>query len=247
MDVVVLAGGGASPEMRAEVGVETRAELPVGGLPMLDRVLEAVRHLGDPIVVGGPERPGVRAVEAGPSFLASLEAGLDAVRTEQFLLVTADLPFLSREAVDDFLDRCDREAIFNYPVIRAEDALRRFPGMQRTTANIREGRFTGGNIALVHTRKIRQALPRMEEAYALRKKPLRLAGMVGWGTLVRLAIGQVLPGTLPAKVLVDAVSRSLGAPVHAVFSPFPELGADIDDLDQYRAITTLQPNPNPAD
>jgi hypothetical protein len=203
---------------------------------MVELVVAAVMHLGEPILVGGPEAISNRRVEAGKSFIESLARGLDEVKTESFLLVTADLPFLTPSGVDDFIARCDRQAMLNYPIIDIADAENQFPGMKRTTLKLRDGRFTGGNIALIQTDTMRNALPIMNHAYEARKKPLRLAGIVGPGTLLRVVLGKVAPQTLTIGALEGAVARFLGGSVRAVKTPFAEIGADIDNLEQWRSI-----------
>lgn len=237
MDVVVLAGGRCPADLRDATGVEFRATLPVRGRPMVAWVIEAVAHLGKVIAVGGPPGLSPHQLEAGTTFIESLGRGLQAVTTDSFLLVTGDLPFLTANAVDDFISRCDPEAMLNFPVIDVRDSERAFPGMRRTSIKTREGRFTGGNIALLQAEPMRAALPVMEQAYANRKKPLRLAGMVGLGTLLAVAAGQLVPSLLPLSRLEKAVGKCLGQRVRAVVSPFPEIGADIDTLEQYRSIS----------
>lgn len=236
MEVVVLAGGRCPPDLREATGIELRALLPVRGRPMVEWVIDAVAHLGEVIVVGGPPGLSPRQFEGGATFMESLARGLAAVTSDRFLLVTGDLPFLTAAAVDDFLSRCDSSAMLNFPVIDVRDSEREFPGMKRTSIRTREGRFTGGNIALLDTEQMRAALPVMERAYANRKKPLRLAAMVGFGTLMAVAIGQIVPRLLPLARLEKAVGRCLGREVRAVISPFPAIGADIDNLEQYRSI-----------
>lgn len=240
MDVLILAGGRTSPELRAASGAEFRADVPVHGRPMVEFVIDAVRHLGRIVLVGGPEgRHDCVRVEAGESFLGSLRNGLESVATEQFLLATSDLPFLTRESVDDLLRRSRPEAMLNYPIVPIAACEQRFPGVKRTCLKLREGTFTGGNVALVHRDLMRTALPRMEQAYSARKKPLRLALMVGVGTLIRVIVGQAIPGFLPLAALERSIGHMLGAPVHAVISQFAEIGADVDSAEQYQALISL--------
>lgn len=198
---------------------------------MVEWVVSAVEHLGKVRVVGGSGE-----IEAGKSFIESLERGLEAVQTESFLLVTGDLPYLSREAVDDFLRRADPSVMLNYPIVELSVAEHAYPAMKRTAIKIREGRFTGGNIALIRAEDMRRALPIMNRAYGARKKPLKLAAIVGMRTLFRVAGGQVLPRTLPLRVLEGAVGRFLRAEVRAIITPYPEIAADIDNLAQWRAL-----------
>ena len=73
----------------------------------------------------------------------------------------------------------------------------------------------------------------------MRKQPLRLAQIVGFGTLFRVVLGQAFPATLPLSCLEGSVGRFLGVSVHAVVSRFPELGADLDKPGDYEAFSSL--------
>nr|WP_239086085.1 NTP transferase domain-containing protein [Catellatospora methionotrophica] len=107
---MVLAGGAAR-----RMGGVAKPLLPVGGVPMLRRVLAAVVDASPLVVVGPPELapalpagavltredpPGggpVAAVAAGAAGLAAAGAA------DRVLVVAADLPFLTREAVTALL------------------------------------------------------------------------------------------------------------------------------------------------
>lgn len=238
---MVLAGGRCSQELRDLTGCEYRADLLFQGIPMLQRVLDALPRDRPPIVVGG--RPGLsaRQVEAGENFIDSLGRGVDAVETEQFLLATADLPFLTKEAVDDFITRCQPNALLNYPIVPESVVRSRFAGMARTTLKLREGRFTGGNVAVIRTDLMRKSLPILEKAYKLRKQPLRLAAMVGFTTLIRVVAGQAMPHLLTISALERSVGKLMGGPVVAIITPYAEIGADIDNAEQYREMLKIEP------
>lgn len=241
MDVVVLAGGRCSPELRELSGCEFRADLPYQGQPILQRVLNALPSDQPAIIVGGQPGLSPRQVGAGESFIGSLKNGLDLVTTERFLLATADLPFLTSEAVRDFVERSDLSALLNYPIVPETEVSRRFPGMARTTLKLREGRFTGGNVGVMRADLMRQSLPILERAYLLRKKPLRLAALVGFSTLIRVVAGQAVPYILPISALERSVGQLMGGPVRAIITPYAEIGADIDNAEQYREMLKTDP------
>ncbi len=236
MDVVILAGGKCDDALRAATGVELRADVLLGDKTLAQIVLEATRPFGEPILVGGHLGAASRRVESGINFCDSLGNGLSQVQTEKFLLVTVDLPCLTTEGLRDFVSHCDGDAGLNFPIVSKEDCERVFPGMKRTTLKLKEGVFTGGNVAVMDTTAMKRALPVMEKAYALRKKPLKLAQMVGFGVLGRVVLGQAMPGTLPVACLEKGVGRFLGTKVHAVISHYPELGADLDKASDYQAF-----------
>ncbi|MFJ2216589.1 NTP transferase domain-containing protein [Streptomyces sp. NPDC101062] len=100
-DAIVLAGGAAR-----RLGGVDKPGVRVGGRALLDRVLAASDGAADTVVVGG-RRPTARPVRwtreepPGGGPLAALDAGVRSMRTdtETVLVLSADLPFLSRSAV----------------------------------------------------------------------------------------------------------------------------------------------------
>lgn len=239
IDVVILAGGKCNDALREATGVELRADIPFGDRTMLDIVIEAVSSIGSPIVVGGNEGHHQNWSPAGSNFVESVAIGLNRVTTENYLLATVDLPFLTPEAVDDFVSRCDTSAGLCYPIVDIEECMSQFPGMSRTVLKMREGTFTGGNLGLVKTEAMKKALPILEKAYAVRKSPLQLANMVGFATLGRVAVGKVVPSLLTLAKLEEGVSRFLGMPVKAVKTAYASIGTDIDTAEQYSAAVDL--------
>jgi len=237
VDIVILAGGKCSPELEAFAGTPWRALLPWGESTILDQVVQALEPLGEIILVGGPESSNARRVPSGATFVESIGNGLAEVRSENFLLATSDTPYLTSDSVSDFLSRTDPAALFNFPIIPVQAGRE----LKRTSIRLREGRFTGGNLALVHRDLVRQSLPILEQAYAARKKPLQLASMVGLGTLAQLVVGQIVPSLLPLRTLERAVGRFLRAPVKAIPTEYSEIGDDIDTLEQYQtALRSLR-------
>ena len=101
---IMLAGGAGR-----RLGGSAKPSLPVGGVPMLDRVLAAVEGAAPRVVVGPP----ALAAELPPAVLltseqppgggpvAAIAAGLRLLPRDagQVALLAADLPFLTAEAV----------------------------------------------------------------------------------------------------------------------------------------------------
>ncbi|SCL22440.1 Molybdopterin-guanine dinucleotide biosynthesis protein A [Micromonospora nigra] len=102
---MVLAGGAAR-----RMGGRDKPAVPVGGQPMRDRVLTAVAAADTRVVVGpaGPTPAGVRSTREDPPGggpVAALAAGLALLdpATTVVAVLAADLPLLTRHAVDDLL------------------------------------------------------------------------------------------------------------------------------------------------
>jgi len=237
MDAVILAGGRCSPELRAATGCTFRAELPIDGKPMAELVARTVREAARPLntIIVGYQVKGYPYAEAGPSFVHSLRNGLNQVYSENFILAAADLPFLEVESVQEVVAAANLEMALNYPIVRSEACAERFPDMKRTTLRIREGHFTGGNIAVANKKWLETVFPVLERAYSNRKKPMALAQQLGLGTLCRVLWGRIVPSSLPLRTLEDAASRFLKAPVRAIVTNRADVGADVDTLEQYES------------
>lgn len=235
MDILILAGGRCDPDLAAATGVTMRANLPTNeGGTMLGHVIEVCQPLGRIVLVGEP-REGVTSTPPGATFVESITRGLELIETSHFLLATADIPWVATDHLRDFVQECDLTKLLNYPIIPMELCEKEFPGQKRTTLRLREGRFTGGNVAMIHTDFMRGAAPRMKAAYAARKKPLALGAMVGWGFLMRMLVGRLFPAALPISSIENSVGRLLGGAVKGVIVRHAAIGADIDDLEQYQA------------
>ncbi|GFE15387.1 molybdenum cofactor guanylyltransferase [Streptomyces glebosus] len=107
-DLVVPAGGAAR-----RLGGADKPALPVGGRPLLDRVLAACPDAATTVVVG-PPRPTNRAVvhaledPPGGGPLAALDAGLRHTTAPTVLVLSADLPFLTAATVRALLAAATR-------------------------------------------------------------------------------------------------------------------------------------------
>ncbi|HAY14136.1 MAG TPA: NTP transferase domain-containing protein [Fimbriimonadaceae bacterium] len=236
MDVVVLAGGSLKGDWSALTSVTERWQLPVHGEPILDRVCRAAAPIGDLVVVGGPN-----GLPAGQHFIESLSRGVNAVKSERMMLITADMPDFTTEDLRDVIARTPDDAEIAYPIIPLAACEARYPGVARTSLRLREGTFTGGNVAVMHTASMKRSMAQMEQAYAARKSPVRLAAILGFGTLVRVILGRFAPQTLPIPALERAATRALKSRVRAVITEAAALGTDIDKPEQYAAWLALNP------
>jgi GTP:adenosylcobinamide-phosphate guanylyltransferase len=229
---ILLAGGRDKGPLAETTGQTIRGLVPLLGKPMISYVtdaLSAAALIGETLAVGPealkPALGGCRLLPEGESLLANIQAGLAAVPHEgHALLVTADIPLLTPDALDDFIRRgLEMDADVRYPIIpqAANDA--KTPGMKRTYVKLREGRFTGGNMMLVKVAAFQKMEPLVQEAYALRKKPLKLGQRLGWGFLLRMPLG-----LLHIADVETTVGRVLGGKARAVRTNYAEIGADVD-------------------
>lgn len=232
VEAIVLAGGSPQDPLAQKFAVASKTLVPYRGRPLVEYTLEALMQAGLEVILVGPPAPmnpspKVSLPDQG-SLIANLEAGLHAVQGEKVLVATGDMPFINVEAVRWVLEHAP-QAGFVYTIIARPTIEQRFPGMRRTYARVREGSFTGGNIVFINKKLFFTALPLLKRALELRKKPLALAQMIGFGTLLKVLLGQAGIGELEARV-----SQIIGVPAKALITPYAEVGVDIDKEEDLR-------------
>jgi molybdopterin-guanine dinucleotide biosynthesis protein A len=239
---VVLAGGDPGDALAVAAGVPAKALLPVAGRPLAAYVLDALAGSGrvDEVVYVGPgelELAGYDLVRlpSGRRFEDSFALGLGAALCRgatEVLLATADLPWLVPDAVARFVDGArSTGAQVVYPVVSEADMARAFPEQRRTYVRLRDGRFTGGNLALLAAEAVPAVLPLIARAFGGRKDPLRLAALVGLGVLLRLVTGTATLAALEARV-----GRLLGVSARALPTEDASVAADVDRLDHLPGV-----------
>lgn len=235
VDAVVLAGAMNQGALREESSAEYEALIDVAGRPIIDYVLQALlsSQYIDRVVVVGPDSlevlindKRITVTPHGASLAENIKLGLAHLsRTEKkVLLVTADIPLLTAEAVEDFLRRCEREdAAIYYPIVSKEANESAYPGVRRTYVRLREGVYTGGNLVLLAPEVIDRSYAILEKAIAMRKKPAQLARLLGLRFILKLVLHRL---TIPE--IERQAERILGFKGVAICSPYPDIGIDVD-------------------
>lgn len=246
---VVLAADRTSDDPVARAaGVSCKALAPVGGRPMVLRVLDALNDAQEVgacllcgpstgIIDGAPqlkERIASGAVrwmpnQATPS--TSAWSALNSLAPETpVLLTTADHALLSAPVVDHFCRearalRCDVAAGLASHSLTVE----RYPGMRRTKTRFSDGPFCGCNLFAFLTPGSRVAADLWRQVEHQRKQPLKMIGALGWMMVLRYALG-----LLSLKAALRHVSARMGLEVGAVILPFPEAAVDVDTVSDWQ-------------
>ncbi|MDH7478829.1 MAG: nucleotidyltransferase family protein [Syntrophomonadaceae bacterium] len=243
VDAVVLAGGLNSGPLRDFAPAKSEALIPIGSRPMVEYVVNALKHTPEVnrIVVAGPleelrrvfgETGGVILAAGGGSAVETLRrgvevllgAGLAGESRPLALVVAADIPLITPEAISDFLRLCgQRPGEIYYPVVSREANERKYPGVKRTYVRLRDGCFTGGNLILVDTRIVERCALLAEEMVRRRKSPVALARLLGFKFLLKFLLRRLTLAEAEAKA-----SELLGASGVAVVSSYAEVGVDVD-------------------
>ena len=233
VDAIVLAGAPNSGKLNSVSSEEFEAMIPVNGKPMVNYVIETLQSSDriENIVVVGPQKmlhrlpPGIQLVQSGETLTDNIFRGLEVLEQKNMvMLITSDIPFIHKEAIEDFLDRCaELESDIYYPIISREANEKEYPETVRTYVTLREGTFTGGNILLATPKALSQSKKIMEQVFLMRKKPWKLARLFGTMFVIKFFLRQLSLGELEKRA-----SKILGFTGVAIISPYPEIGTDID-------------------
>ncbi|MCL6560378.1 MAG: nucleotidyltransferase family protein [Firmicutes bacterium] len=235
VDAVVLAGSLNDGPLKECSPARFEALIPVGKKAMVEYVVEALlssAKVGKIQVIGpvdelAPRLVGERVAVTGAAggIMENIETGLDQFPgSPRVLLVTSDIPLLTPQAVDNFIDLCgDMKADLYYPVISRQVVEKRFASTRRTYVTLKEGVFTGGNLFLLNPAVFKQCVENGRKIIDLRKSPLGLCRLLGFGFVLKF-----LTRTLTLHEAQKKVSQLLGIKGAAVISNYPEVGVDVD-------------------
>lgn len=243
-DAIVLAGSSQTGSLQPN-----RALIPIGEKLMVQYVVTALKEAPSVgrIAIVGPvdelkaiygEHPRIVLAEQGDTQISTLLNGVKALRPkdeDRIIVATSDIPLLSSEAVEDFLQQCaQREGDVFYPIVPKEINERRYPGVKRTYVRLRDGVFTGGNLFLIRAGIIEPCAAKAEELVRLRKSPLALSCQIG-----PLFIVKYLLHRLSLRETEMKFSKLLGIRGYGIISNYPEVGIDVDkpsDLELVKRI-----------
>jgi CTP:molybdopterin cytidylyltransferase MocA len=206
---LVLAGsrpGAPDPVATAE-GVAHKALVDVGGMPMLARVLRALRESGVEHIAVAADHPEVLSLAyafsaipvtpgAGPS--ASVAEGFRTMGPPM-LVTTADHALLKPQWIADFVADTPDEADVAVLLARRETVEQAVPESRRTWLRFADGSWSGCNLYLLNSHKAERAIATWEAVEAERKRPWRIAARLGFGTLASYLLGRL--------TLAEAVGR----------------------------------------
>ena len=237
VDALVLSGGKTSEKITFS-NAPVRGLVEIKGKPMLDYIFVALKNTSsiDRIVLVIPSfvtaqnwGSRIEVVVGDGSISQNIQVGLDRLDSDKpVLTMAADIPLITPQAIEDFLARCEKkQAEIYYPIIPRKEVEEKFPGSKRTYVSLKEGTFTGGNLALIIPSIIRRNASLMEDVYRLRKSPLRLSRILGFKFILKF-----LTRRLSLEEVEKVASELIKAKGCAIIAPYPEIGVDVDkDID----------------
>jgi GTP:adenosylcobinamide-phosphate guanylyltransferase len=249
---VVTAGGIPQPDepiYRYTQG-QPKAMLEMAGRRMVEWVIDGLQAsplVGEICVVGlgntlyADQLQLARPVHHLPnqgSLVDNVLAGvryareLDPARPE-VLLCSGDIPAITGEMVDWFINQCAPfEHTVYYTMVTRELCEQRYPTSNRTFIKLKDEEIAGGDIFLMHANLADDHYELWQALTNARKHAWRLAWIVGPLTVARLLLRQ-----LTLAEVAQTASRMLdGRPVKIVLSQYAELGMDADKPHQVEIL-----------
>lgn len=241
---LVLAGSrpGVSDPVAVAEGVAHKALVELGGVPMLARVVAALRDASVGTVAVSANEPDVVALARelgclvmpparGPS--ASVAAAFGQLGTP-LLVTTADHALLEGAWVRDFVADTPAEADVAVLLAHRDLVEAAARGSRRTYLKLADGGWSGCNLFLLAQPAAEAAIATWSAVEADRKRPWRIAARLGVGTLWRYALGKL--------TMAEAIARlghRIGIDAVAVPARDGLAAIDVDkpaDLAQVRAL-----------
>jgi len=250
--IVLAAGRGPNDPMAKAYCVSHKCALPVNGVPMLQRVVDALRQsrsvaaisisIEDPAIVLAAlakQDPGISIMASERSAPLSAIVAIRKHATYPVLLTTADHALLTPGMIDYFCGEAGRNgADFSAGLARAETVLAAYPQSVRTFFRLGRDRVSGCNLFAIGNENGLRILEKWQYLEQSRKKPWRLVAAFGWLALIRFALG-----LLSLDGAFRIVSTRLGLVAKPVLLPFAEAAIDVDkpsDLALAEAILKLR-------
>ncbi|MEM7710960.1 MAG: nucleotidyltransferase family protein, partial [Pseudomonadota bacterium] len=177
-------------------GVSHKALVPIGGRPMIERVLDALRAtpaigsiavaIEDPDILAGLD--GIRILSAAATPSLSALAGLEAL-DRPLLMTTADTPLVTPEILTHFLTRQPAGADATAGLARLDLVRAAYPDAIRTGLKFADGARSGCNLFAFHSPEAAQVLRFWRRVEENRKRPLAMLRQIGPLAALRYATG----------------------------------------------------------
>lgn len=252
LTALVLAGSrGPDDPMAQAFSVPHKALIPVGGVPMLLRVIAALGQTPEiariVVIIEAPELvrvlPGLAAAANGKPVETFPAAGSPsrsvvaalAQHPAPILITTADHALLQPAWVSHFLGHVPAGADAALGLARSDVVLAATPGTQRTWLRFREAHYSGCNLFYFATPKANGLAELWKHVEALRKQPIRMLRLLGPSYALRYAVGWLSLASAMQRLGVLA-----GGAVPAVVDmPFGRAAVDVDKPADHALVERL--------
>ena len=246
--LIMAAGRGPTDPMAMAFNVAHKCLVPVAGVPMLARVVDALNNsrdvadiaisIDDPAPVATALGPGaaVQILSSASSAPGSVLEALERETTHWPVLVTtADHALLTPEIVSYFLSEAQTsDADLVVGLATRQTIVAELPSTKRTYLNFSDVSVSGCNLFAVNTADGLNFVRFWQQADKNRKKPWKLIGAFGVGALMRWLFGR-----LSLQGAFELASEKLGAKATPALLPFAVAAVDVDKPEDKALVENL--------
>jgi NDP-sugar pyrophosphorylase family protein len=248
MDALITAGGVPEPAepLYEYTQGKPKALLDVAGKPMAQWVLDALDGAATVqrvVVVGLPANDKLSCSKAEAylpnqgGMLDNIRAGVEKVveinpSSGHVLVVSSDIPAITSEIVDWLVNttmQTDHDVY--YTVITRQVMEARFPKSKRSYTHLKDVEVCGGDMNMIRTSMVTANDEIWTRILAARKNVFKQASLIGFGTLLLLLLRQ-----LNLESGIKRVCERLDISGRVIFSPYAEIGMDIDKPGQLEIL-----------
>lgn len=244
---IVLAGSRPGIDAFAEShGTDLKALIPVGGVPMVARPVQAllksaevgqVRVLAQQpqrIKAALPDDPRLSVATSGATIATTLAAFFADPSTRYPLLVTtADHALLNAAMIADFCAKA-AGADLALGVVERRPLTARLPQTKRTWLKFKGGAYSGANLFAFGSARAASAVELWRSVEQDRKK--------GWRMIAALGPAVLLGAFLRLRTLdqtLASIGRRLGLAIHKVELGNPLAAVDVDKEADHALVTAI--------
>ncbi len=244
---VLLPAGGRIPEAWAKkAGSEIKTLLTFHDETILHRtirILRATDGIGRIVVIGPAElqeeaRDANVLIPEGATGPANIFRGLqwlqendeaNRVLDHRVLVMTTDLPFVTSQAIQQFLEACPPETDICVPIVERASFEQRFPAASGFWVPLGGQQWTLACAFLLRVESMVQSRAHIERIFAARKSQLQMARLLG-----PMFIARLVTKRLTIAHIQNRCESVLGCRGQVIENAAPELAFDIDDEIAYR-------------
>lgn len=240
--VLILAGqrAGVTDPLCEAAGVSHKAEIPIAGVPMLQRVVEALReaNLPEPFFVSGYSGSELSEVPSGAGPADSVRLALEQIDQYPCLVTTCDHALLIPEMARSFIDGAEAAGTDICVGLAAETVIQAdYPETKRTYLRFSDVAVSGCNLFYIANSDGLKAITFWQSVQHLRKNPLKLARKVGVGIGIKFAAGR-----LSIDGAFDYAADRIGITAAPVLLPFAEAAIDVDKPSDLELVEQILEN-----
>ena len=236
--VLILAGqrAGIVDPLCEAAAVSHKAEIPIAGTNMLDRVMQAIRDAGLPQpFISGYSGSKVQEAPSGNGPADSVLLALEHINQFPCLITTCDHALLTSEMVESFISGAEKDRSDICVGLATEEVIQTsYPDTKRTYLRFSDHAVSGCNLFYISNKGGLEAIRFWQSVQHLRKKPFKLARKIG--VLIGL---KYLMGKLTLSGAFNYAANRIGISAAPILLPFAEAAIDVDKISDLEMVESI--------